>query len=94
VLFRSDRSAFTGGIGANAPLVRLAVCQGLQHLGVHLASDANEANAAVVSSPASAIPVHTLQTDEEAVIARLVAGHVRRQPLEEYSGDSPGQDQG
>lgn len=89
-----DRIAFTGGIGANAPAIRWAVCQGLQHLGVQLATVDNDAGATVVSSPASRIPVHTLQTDEEAVIARLVATHIRAQPFEEYSGNSPGQEQG
>jgi acetate kinase len=70
-----DRIVFTGGIGANAPVVRAAVCSGLKYLGVDLLDAANAANARVVSSHGSRVQVNTIQTDEEAVIARLVLRH-------------------
>lgn len=65
-----DRIVFTGGIGANAPQVRHAICAGLGHLGVELAQPANTVNARATGSPSSRVQVNVLRTDEEAVIAR------------------------
>jgi acetate kinase len=66
-----DRLVFTGGIGANAPTIRAAICSGLDHLGVELDDSANLANARLISGHGSRVPVNTVETDEEAVIARL-----------------------
>jgi len=70
-----DRIVFTGGIGANAPVIRTAICAGLGYLGVELSASANASSARTVSSTASGIQVNVVQTDEEAVIARKALAH-------------------
>lgn len=64
-----DRIVFTGGVGANAPLVRQAICTPLACLGIELDSAANSAGSRTVSSGRSRVTVNVLQTNEEAVIA-------------------------
>ncbi len=70
-----DRVVFTGGIGANAPQVRAAICEGLGYLGIHLDPDLNQRGASVVSPPDSRVTVEARTTDEEAMIARHVRAH-------------------
>jgi acetate kinase len=70
VLGGLDTLVFTGGIGEHAAPIRLRICQGLEHLGIELDRSANEANAAVVSSPRSRVTVQVLATDEDLMIAR------------------------
>jgi len=70
-----DRIVFTGGIGANAPVIRKAICTGLSYLGVELSASANASSARTVCSAASGIQVNVVQTDEEAVIARKALAH-------------------
>jgi acetate kinase len=64
-----DAIVFTAGIGENQPRVRAGVCGRLGWLGVELDTEANDANAAVISSRASGAPVFVIPTDEEQVIA-------------------------
>jgi acetate kinase len=64
-----DGLIFTGGIGENAPAIRLAVCERLAWLGLRLDDAANAANADRISTPGSAVEVHVVPTDEEAMIA-------------------------
>ncbi|MBR9910230.1 MAG: acetate/propionate family kinase [Gammaproteobacteria bacterium] len=67
-----DRLVFTGGIGANAPLVRSKICAGLDYLGVGLDTRRNAAGKRDIAAGTVAIDV--MATDEELVIAR----HLRR----------------
>jgi acetate kinase len=70
VLGGLDMLVFSGGIGENASAVRARVASGLEHLGVRLDSERNEAAAPIVSSDASDCLVRIIHTDEEAIIAR------------------------
>ncbi len=65
-----DGLVFTAGIGQHAPLIRASVCDRLSWLGVRIDEVANKANSPCISTPDSAIEVHVLETDEEAMIAR------------------------
>jgi acetate kinase len=67
-----DTLVFAGGIGENAPTVRTRVCDGLGFLGIELDQKRNVANAGVISSETSRIPVRVIRTDEEWVIASMV----------------------
>ncbi len=46
------------------------MCEGLDFLGIHLDPKLNEANAAVISSPASRVTARVIRTDEESQIAQ------------------------
>jgi acetate kinase len=67
-----DTLVFAGGIGENAPTVRTRICDGLGFLGIELDQNCNVANAGVISSETSRIPVRVIRTDEEWVIASMV----------------------
>jgi len=67
-----DALVFAGGIGENAPTVRTRICDGLGFLGIELDEKRNGANAGVISSETSRIPVRVIRTDEEWVIASMV----------------------
>jgi acetate kinase len=69
-----DAMVFTGGIGENAAPVRADVCRRSAWLGLGLDAPANDAGAARISTPASAVSAWVIPTDEELVIAR----HTRR----------------
>jgi len=61
---------FTAGIGEHAPLIRAAVCQRLDYLGVRLDDAANQRNERVISHPESRVTVLVVPTDENIMIAR------------------------
>ncbi len=67
---------FTGGVGEHLAPIRAGIVRGLAHLGMQLDNDANERNAALISSPASPVRVHVIATDENATIARAAAALV------------------
>ncbi|HEY7747581.1 MAG TPA: acetate/propionate family kinase [Aestuariivirgaceae bacterium] len=67
-----DRLVFTGGIGANAPVIREKICRGLGYLGIHIDTERNSDGDRVISAAASAVTVEAFQTDEELMIARHV----------------------
>lgn len=67
-----EQLVFSGGIGEHSPIVRARMCEGLEFLGIHLDREQNEANAAVISSPASRVTVRVIRTDEERQIAQSV----------------------
>ena len=71
-----DRIVFTGGIGANAPQVRAAICEGLGYLGVDLDRDRNQSGSIKISSDNARVTVEARVTDEEEMIARHVREHV------------------
>ena len=83
VLGGLDRLVFTGGIGANAPMVRADICADLGYLGVALDPKRNTAGARVISSAAGRVVVEAFATDEEQMIAqhmrRLLAAQPARQ---------------
>jgi acetate kinase len=70
VLGGLDTLVFTGGIGEHATPVRSRICERLAFLGVTLDARANEANAEVISTVASAVSVRVVATDEQLMIAR------------------------
>jgi acetate kinase len=67
-----DTLVFAGGIGENAAPIRTRICDGLGFLGIELDEKRNLANAGVISSETSRIPVRVIRTDEESVIASMV----------------------
>jgi acetate kinase len=67
-----DRLVFTGGIGANAPLIRAKICEGLGYLGIKVDPRRNFDGERVISATASAVAVEAFQTNEELMIARHV----------------------
>jgi len=67
-----DTLVFAGGIGENAAPIRERICDGLGFLGIELDEKRNVANAGVISSETSRIPVRVIRTDEESVIASMV----------------------
>jgi acetate kinase len=64
-----DTLVFAGGIGENAAAVRARVCDGLQHLGIHLDNTRNAQGVALVSADSGTVAVRVIRTDEESVIA-------------------------
>jgi acetate kinase len=76
VLGGLDVLVFAGGIGERAPVVRKWICDGLDFLGVRLDALSNEANAALISSPASAVQVRVIKTNEDLMIVRHVLSNL------------------
>ncbi|HEV3344182.1 MAG TPA: acetate/propionate family kinase, partial [Pirellulales bacterium] len=68
-----DCLVFSGGIGENADPVRWEICRGLDFLGLALDPHRNEAHEPLISSDASRVPVRVVHTDEESMIAKMVA---------------------
>ncbi len=64
-----DAVVFTAGIGEHSALVRAAVLDGLEWLGVVLDAEANARHDQIISTPASRLRVYVVPTDEEAMIA-------------------------
>ncbi len=65
-----DLLVFTGGIGERAARVRWEACSGLEHLGVRLDRERNEANADTISTPDCGCLVRVIPTNEDLMIAR------------------------
>ena len=70
VLGGVDTLVFTGGIGERAAPVRWSVCQGLEHLGIHLDPEQNEIHGDIITTPESSCTVRVIPTNEDLVIAR------------------------
>lgn len=68
VLGGLDNLIFTGGIGEHAAPVRAEICSGLEYLGIHLDSAANQNHIEVISDRASHCVVCVVATDEDVVI--------------------------
>ncbi len=73
-----DTLVFAGGIGENAPPIRARICEGLEFLGVALDLERNAERAPLISTPTGRVQVRVIPTDEEHVIARLVASLLER----------------
>jgi acetate kinase len=67
-----DTLVFAGGIGENAPIVRVRICERLECLGIKLDKTRNAKNAVKISKDASRVTVRVIRTDEELMIARSV----------------------
>ena len=65
-----DTLIFSGGIGENAPAVRMRICETLDFLGIELDAARNAGNAPVISTVSARVNVHVIPTNEELVIAR------------------------
>jgi acetate kinase len=65
-----DLLVFTGGIGERAARVRWETCSGLEHLGVKLDPERNDANADTISAAEGRCLVRVVPTDEDLMIAR------------------------
>src|SRR3954467_8261617 len=70
VLRGLDLLVFSGGIGEHASAIRSRVCEPIAFLGIELDAARNDADAAVISSPASRVTVRVVPTDEQLIIAR------------------------
>lgn len=70
VLGGMDLLVFTAGVGEHNDFVRERVCADLGFLGVHLDTQANTANAPVISSDDSRVLIGVEPTNEEWVAAR------------------------
>ena len=72
-----DMLCFTAGIGENAPVVRAAIMNRIEALGITLDTAANEVRGQVqkISASDSKIPVYVIPTNEEVMIAREVMKH-------------------
>lgn len=64
-----DTLIFTAGIGERAVVIRDKVCRGAAWLGIDIDPDANDNNAAQISSAKSAVSVRVIPTNEEQIIA-------------------------
>jgi acetate kinase len=67
-----DTLIFAGGIGENAPAVRLRICEGLGFLGIEIDEAQNAASAPVISKQAARVAIRVMHTDEEQMIATTV----------------------
>jgi len=76
-----DALVFTAGIGENARNLRAKICEGLEHLGISLDAEANQANAREIAAKGAATRVLVRGTDEEAMIARHVLSLLRRSKI-------------
>jgi acetate kinase len=68
----ADVIAFTGGIGENDHVIRAAVCDGLEELGIQLDPEANRVtrSEARICGEASRVQVWVIPTNEELIVAR------------------------
>lgn len=69
-----DTLVFSGGVGEHAPEVRARICEGLGFIGIDLDLDRNAEDAAIISSPSSAVTVRVIHTDEQ----RMIVHHTRQ----------------
>lgn len=72
VLGGLDILVFTGGVGENMPMMRKAVCEDMEYMGIELDEELNDATyskEAVISKPTSKVKVVVIPTDEELTIA-------------------------
>jgi acetate kinase len=71
----ADALVFTAGIGENRDPLRLAICAGMDRLGIVLDAGSNaglRGGEAVISAPESGVKVMVIPANEELVVAREV----------------------
>jgi acetate kinase len=68
----ADAIVFTGGIGENSKVIRNGVCRDLQWFGIELDPIRNDLarGESLVSTEASRVPIWTVPTNEEIIVAR------------------------
>ena len=76
VLGGLDTIIFSGGIGENSPFVRSKICEGLEFLGIQTDEFSNNKNSEIISQPSGSVCMRVMKTNEELIIARLVADHL------------------
>lgn len=71
-----DCIVFTAGVGENNSVVREAVCNHLEYLGIILDKEANSKRGeeVMISTPESKVKVYVVPTNEELAIARETVG--------------------
>jgi acetate kinase len=69
-----DALVFTGGIGENSARIRAAVTDGFDWLGIGIDPARNTDDPVELTSPSARVRVFRIPTDEDAMIARHVAG--------------------
>jgi acetate kinase len=77
VLGGIDALVFTAGIGENSSVVRAALCERLEWLGVKLDKASNISNGPRISAPDSRVGVFVIPTNEELMIAQHTLALVR-----------------
>ncbi|MPN33533.1 Acetate kinase [bioreactor metagenome] len=67
-----DAIVFTAGLGENSSSARLAICGGMEGIGIEIDAKENDMRGEekVVSKPSSKISVLVVPTNEELMIAR------------------------
>jgi acetate kinase len=75
-----DTIVFAGGIGEHAPEVRVAICEGLDFLGLKLDAAKNARGEDIISTNQSRVNIRIIPTDEEIVIVRIVLSILRKTP--------------
>ena len=73
-----DTLVFAGGIGENSPEIRKRIGEGLDFLGIELNEKQNQKNASVISKNKGRVSVRVIPTDEEYMIAAIVAGMINK----------------
>lgn len=68
-----DTLVFSGGIGEHLPLVRSACCEQLEFLGIAIDEKRNATNSEIISPDTARVSVRVIRTNEELVIARMLA---------------------
>lgn len=72
VLGGLDTLVFAGGIGENAPEIRMRICAELDFLGIALDLEKNHLNERIISTYDSRVKVYVIHTNEELIIAKMV----------------------
>ncbi len=67
-----DTLVFAGGLGANAPVIRTRICNGLGFLGIEIDEARNAEDASLISTDVGRVAVRVIRTNEELMIARSV----------------------
>ena len=70
ILGGAEAIVFTAGIGEHAWKVREAALSDMEWMGIHIDSEANRANAQIISAKTSPTLVFVIPTDEEQMIAQ------------------------
>ncbi|MGV8963891.1 MAG: acetate kinase [Candidatus Saccharimonadaceae bacterium] len=73
VLGGLDILVFTGGVGENMSIMRKAVCENMEYMGIELDNEVNDASRSkevIISKPNSKVTVVVIPTDEELTIAQ------------------------
>jgi acetate kinase len=79
VLNGLDTLVFTGGMGANSPVIRARICDGLGALGIDIDLSKNAQNESVINREGSPCRVRVLPTNENLVMAKHAADLLSKQ---------------